>query len=164
MSDHEAAESRPTIEPSIQCIFIQLHSIHEGEATHKLVDAWNKLEEFLLISQEIPTPLRRNPPRPAPYQRQSMSRSILVLLFLCLLAMRHLVVDHQSRLSQIHSLLAILPGETGHWCGTEAHLVEESIAPAGQARLRGTRGYREKAGRAVHELSIVWLESLMQNK
>ena len=53
MSNHEAAESRPTIEPSIQCSFVHLRSIHESEATDKLIDAWDELEEFLLAIQEI---------------------------------------------------------------------------------------------------------------
>lgn len=146
MSNHEAAKSRPTIEPSIQCSFIHLRSIHEGKATDKLIDAWDVLEEFLLTVQEILRLLWRNLPQPDPYQRQSITRTRLVLLFLCLLAMRHLVVGHQSRLGQIHSLLGILPGEAVHWCGTGVHLAEELIAPVGQARLRGTRGYLEKAG------------------
>ena len=146
MSNDEAAESRPTIEPSIQCSFIHLRSIHESKATDKLIDAWDELEEVLLAVQKILRLLRRHLPQPDPYQRQSITRSRLTPLFLCLLAMRHLVAGHQSRLGQIHSLLAILPEEAGHRCGTGVHLAEESIAPVDQARLRGRQEYLEKAG------------------
>ena len=54
MPDHEATEPRPTVEPSIQYVFLHLLPVRESEATDNLVDAWDKLEEFLLRVQEKP--------------------------------------------------------------------------------------------------------------
>ena len=149
MSDHQAAKPRPTVEPTVQCIFIHFLSFHKGEAAEKLVDAWDKREELLWTHQETQWSLWHNLPQPGPYQRRGIFQSILMRLTLYLPAMQHLAVGRRSRWGRIRSPLVILPGGVRHRCETEVHLVEESNAVACQTRPRGMQGYLEKVARVV---------------